>query len=121
MISSSETQARLDGLRTLLRHRIAERGGRISFRDYMDAALYAPGYGYYAAGTVALGRGGDFVTSPEVHPAFGQMLAHWLARVDGALGHPAAFDAIEMGAGSGRLAADILAALYTDHPDLFAR
>jgi SAM-dependent MidA family methyltransferase len=121
MSDPSETPARLAGLRALLRRQIADAGGRIPFRDYMDVALYAPGYGYYAVGAVALGRGGDFVTSPEVHPAFGQMVAHWLARVDAALGHPAAFDAVEMGAGSGRLAADILAALYTDHPDLFAR
>jgi SAM-dependent MidA family methyltransferase len=61
------------------------------------------------------------VTSPEVHPAFGQMLAHWVAGVDAALDRPDPFQAVEMGAGSGRLAADLLAALYTDHPDLFAR
>jgi SAM-dependent MidA family methyltransferase len=121
MIDSTETEARLAGLRDDLHSRIVAGGGRITFRDYMDAALYAPGYGYYAVGAVALGRGGDFVTSPEVHPAFGQMIAHWLARVDAALGRPDPFQAVEMGAGSGRLAADLLAALYTDHPDLFAR
>jgi SAM-dependent MidA family methyltransferase len=121
MIDSAETQARLAGLRDYLRDRIVAGGGRITFRDYMDAALYAPGTGYYAAGAVALGRGGDFVTSPEVHPAFGQLLAHWLARVDAALDRPDPFQAVEMGAGSGRLAADLLAALYSDHPDLFTR
>jgi SAM-dependent MidA family methyltransferase len=61
------------------------------------------------------------VPSPEVHPAFGQLLAQWLAGVDAALDRPDPFQAVEMGAGSGRLAADLLAALYTDHPDLFAR
>lgn len=121
MIDSSATTGRLARLQAHLRQRITEAGGRIPFRDYMDAALYGPGLGYYAVGAVALGRGGDFVTSPEVHPAFGQLLAHWLARVDAALDHPAVFDAVEMGAGSGRLAADILAALAADHPALFAR
>lgn len=121
MIDSAETQERLAGLRAHLHDRIVAEGGRITFRDYMDAALYAPGFGYYAVGAVALGRGGDFVTSPEVHPAFGRLIAHWLARVDAALAQPDPFHAVEMGAGSGRLAADILAALYTDHPDLFAR
>ncbi len=121
MIDPLEPQNRLATLRAALHRQIAAGGGRIPFRDYMEAALYAPGTGYYAVGAVAWGRGGDFVTSPEVHPAFGQMLAHWLARVDTALGRPDPFQGVEMGAGSGRLAADILAALATDHPDLFAR
>jgi SAM-dependent MidA family methyltransferase len=112
---------RLVSLQTLLRRQIAARGGRITFRDYMEAALYAPGLGYYATGAVALGRGGDFVTSPEVDPVFGRLLARWLARVDAALGRPAPFTAVEMGAGTGRLAADILAALQTEQPNLSAR
>ena len=112
---------RLAGLHTLLRQRIAAQGGRITFRDYMDAALYAPGLGYYAAGAVALGRGGDFVTSPEVDPVFGRLLARWLGQVDAALGRPAPFTAVEMGGGTGRLAAETLAALQDEQPDLFAR
>jgi SAM-dependent MidA family methyltransferase len=112
---------RVAGLRALLRRQIAGQGGRITFRDYMDAVLYAPGYGYYAAGAVSLGRGGDFVTSPEVDPTFGLLLARWLARIDAALDHPTPLTVIEMGAGTGRLAADLLAGLHSEHPTLFDR
>src|SRR5689334_17510080 len=106
----SDDTARQAALRALIRRQMAAQGGRLPFRDYMDAALYAPGLGYYASGAVSLGRGGDFVTSPEVDPAFGGLLARWLGQVDAALGHPARFDAVEVGAGTGRLAADILGA-----------
>ncbi|MBT9569350.1 MAG: SAM-dependent methyltransferase [Thiobacillus sp.] len=82
-------------------------GGWLSFAQYMDAALYAPGLGYYAAGATKLGAAGDFVTAPEMTPLFGRTLAYALAPVvtdtDG--------DVLELGAGSGRLAVDILGEL----------
>src|SRR5690348_6106645 len=68
-------------LQALLHAQIQARGGRLPFRDYMEAALYAPGLGYYASGAVSLGRSGDFVTSPEVDPAFGRLLARWMGQV----------------------------------------
>lgn len=83
-------------------------GGWLSFRRYMELALYAPGLGYYAAGSHKLGRGGDFVTAPEVSPIFGQCLARQCAQVLRALDGGSI---LEFGAGSGRLAVDMLRAL----------
>jgi SAM-dependent MidA family methyltransferase len=77
--------------------------GSISFADFMRAALYAPGFGYYAAGATKLGVNGDFVTAPELSPFFGAALADAFA----AMG---ATHVLELGAGSGKLARDFLGA-----------
>lgn len=89
-------------------HAIAEAEGWISFADYMQAVLYAPGLGYYAAGARKLGTAGDFVTAPELTPLFGRALATQLAQ---ALAAVAGGEIVELGPGSGRLAADVLTAL----------
>jgi len=83
---------------------IAAAGGWISFARYMELALYAPGLGYYAAGARKFGSAGDFVTAPEMSPLFGRALARQLAQIM-TLSAPAI---IEAGAGTGRLAADLL-------------
>ena len=83
-------------------------GGWISFARYMELALYAPGLGYYAAGATKLGRDGDFVTAPEMSPLFGAALAVQLRAI---LDATAQRDLVELGAGTGRLAADVLNAL----------
>lgn len=83
-------------------------GGWISFERYMDAALYAPGLGYYSAGARKFGPGGDFVTAPEVSRLFGACLARQCAEV---LAHLNGGTILEIGAGSGALAADILSGL----------
>jgi SAM-dependent MidA family methyltransferase len=81
--------------------------GWVSFARYMELALYAPGLGYYMAGARKLGRDGDFVTAPEISELFGQTLAAQVAEVlEGAGG-----DVLEIGAGSGALAATLLAEL----------
>jgi SAM-dependent MidA family methyltransferase len=90
-------------LRSLIQHA----GGWISFAQYMEAALYAPGLGYYAAGAMKLGAAGDFVTAPEMTPLFGRTLAHAISPVLGETGG----DVLELGAGSGRLAVDLLGEL----------
>jgi len=85
-------------------------GGWIGFDRYMELALYAPGLGYYAAGTRKLGdaaSGGDFVTAPEISPLYAQALATQVAQV---FAHGAA-QVLEFGAGSGVLARDLLDAL----------
>lgn len=86
---------------------IQHAGGWISFAQYMEAALYAPGLGYYAAGATKLGAAGDFVTAPEMTPLFGRTLAHAMAPVlkqtDG--------EVLELGAGSGKLAVAVLGEL----------
>ena len=88
--------------------RIAEAGGSISFAEFMHHALYAPGLGYYSAGATKFGTDGDFVTAPEVSPLFGRVLARQCADV---LTEIDAASVLEFGAGSGKLAADILQAL----------
>jgi SAM-dependent MidA family methyltransferase len=79
--------------------------GWLSFERFMDIALYAPGLGYYSAGAHKLGAGGDFTTAPEISHLFGACVARQCAEVLGALGGG---DILEIGAGSGRLAADVL-------------
>ena len=79
-------------------------GGWISFARFMELVLYAPGLGYYTAGARKFGAAGDFVTSPEMTGLFGAALARQLAQV---LALSAPF-VLEVGAGSGRLAADLL-------------
>jgi len=90
----------------LLRRRI-EAEGAITFHDYMEAALYHPQHGYYASRR-PVGREGDYLTSPEVHPIFGALVGKQLLQFWQLLGEPAAFGVIEQGAGTGRLARDIL-------------
>ena len=82
-------------------------GGWISFARYMELALYAPGLGYYSAGSVKLGGSGDFVTAPEITPLFARTLARQVRElIEGGL-----TEIVEVGAGSGALAADLLLAL----------
>lgn len=91
---------------------IGDAGGWIPFSRFMEAALYAPGLGYYAAGAMKFGAAGDFVTAPEMTPLFGRTLAHAIAPV---LAQPGGAqtgaEVLELGAGSGRLAADLLGEL----------
>jgi SAM-dependent MidA family methyltransferase len=87
---------------------IDEAGGWISFADYMGTALYAPGLGYYSAGARKFSAAGDFVTAPELTPLFGAALATTAAAVIDRLPDG---DLIELGPGTGRLAADLLDAL----------
>lgn len=91
-------------LARLIASEIERAGGRLSFARYMELSLYAPGLGYYMAGARKLGRDGDFVTAPEISPLFGRTLARQLQQLAG----PAPGDIMEIGAGSGALAADLL-------------
>lgn len=87
---------------------IAAAGGWIPFARYMELALYAPGLGYYAAGATKFGPAGDFVTAPELTPLFARALAVQVAPI---LDVAPPREIVELGAGSGRLAADLLVAL----------
>jgi SAM-dependent MidA family methyltransferase len=91
-----------------LAERIAAAGGWLSFEGFMDAALYAPGLGYYSAGAHKLGAAGDFITAPEISPLFGACIARQCAEILSALGGGSI---LEIGAGSGRLAGDVLSRL----------
>jgi SAM-dependent MidA family methyltransferase len=97
-------------MRDLLAAEINAVGGWLSFERFMDLALYAPGLGYYSGGARKLGEGGDFTTAPEVSRLFGACVAVQCAEVLRTLG---AGSVLEIGAGSGRLAADLLARLET--------
>ena len=83
---------------------LAAAGGWIPFARYMELALYAPGLGYYSGGARKFGPGGDFITAPELTPLFGQALAAQVEQVMRA----SAPALIEVGAGTGLLAADLL-------------
>ena len=95
-----------------VRDRIAEAGGSISFAEYMHHVLYAPGLGYYSAGTAKFGAGGDFVTAPEVSPVFGRVLARQCAE---AMAITGTAEILEFGAGTGRLAVDLVGKLEELH------
>ena len=88
---------------------IAAAGGSIPFSEYMQLALYGEG-GFYTTGGRAGRRGGDFITSPEVGPLFGTVIARALDTWWKELGSPSRFDVVECGAGPGTLVRSILAA-----------
>jgi SAM-dependent MidA family methyltransferase len=88
---------------------IASNGGWINFAQLMDAALYTPGLGYYSGGAKKFGLSGDFVTAPEISPLFAQVIARQAQQVLNVLqlqNKPG--DILELGAGTGRLAKDLL-------------
>jgi SAM-dependent MidA family methyltransferase len=93
----------------LIRERLAVAGGWLSFEQFMELALYAPGFGYYSAGSVKIGAGGDFVTAPEMSDLFSRCVARQCADVLAETGG----EILELGAGTGRMAATILQSLAT--------
>ena len=101
---SPEAQTYSDTLKRRIAAEIKAAGGWIGFERFMELALYAPGMGYYSGGARKFGAAGDFVTAPEISSLFSQTLAAQAAQVM-ALSAP---QIIEVGAGSGRLAADLL-------------
>ena len=88
-----------------IRQAIHAAGGSIPFAPFMHMALYEPSLGYYVAGLRKIGKDGDFVTAPEISPLFSQCLANQCAQILNELGGG---DVLELGAGSGIMAADIL-------------
>ena len=89
-----------------IRRRIDERG-KITFAEFMDVVLYWPQGGYYTGREPVGARGGDFYTSPAVHPAFGALLAVQLFQMWQHMGQPSTFPVFELGAGNGLLSRDI--------------
>jgi SAM-dependent MidA family methyltransferase len=100
-------------LTRVIRAEIRSGAGWLDFARYMQLALYAPGLGYYSAGSTKLGPSGDFVTAPELSDLFGRALARTL-RAE--LAETPAPVILELGAGSGALAAQILGALADLNP-----
>lgn len=97
----------------LVRARLADRGGWISFAEYMELVLYAPGLGYYSAGARKFGLAGDFITAPGLGSVFARCLAHVTRAALDQLGGGVV---LEVGGGTGALAADLLSALRARPP-----
>jgi SAM-dependent MidA family methyltransferase len=106
-VPNSDALAASQALQRLIAAEIAEQGGAIPFSRFMELALYAPDLGYYSGGSAKLGRDGDFTTAPEISPLFGATLARAAAAIMAQSGP----NIIEFGAGTGKLARDVLGAL----------
>lgn len=117
---SADAQTHSEQLAYLIQRAIENAGGWISFAEYMQFALYATAHGYYSGGSQKFGDfkngGGDFVTAPQISPLFAQAITKQIAQVlvetDG--------DILELGAGTGKLAADILLTLLQLEADFKA-
>ncbi|NGZ87611.1 class I SAM-dependent methyltransferase [Duganella aceris] len=106
-VPSSDALAASHALQRLIAADIERHAGAISFARFMELALYAPDLGYYSGGSAKLGKDGDFTTAPELTPLFGAALA----RVAAAIIAQSAPRILEFGAGTGKLAFDILTEL----------
>ena len=98
----ADALAHSEHLRQLLQEQIIAAGGAIPFSRFMELALYAPGLGYYSAGSHKFGASGDFVTAPELGPLFAATVADAIAPVLQQLGQDAVM--LELGGGSGAFA-----------------
>lgn len=101
---SSDALSASHALQHLIVDEIRRHDGWISFARYMELALYAPDVGYYSGGAAKLGKDGDFTTAPEITSLFGETLAH----AAGDLMAQSTPNILEFGAGTGKLALDIL-------------
>ena len=116
-------QQHSDAVAARLQEEIVAAGGGVSFERFMELALYAPGLGYYSAGSTKFGAAGDFVTAPEISDMFSRCVARQCAEVlvrTGGAGMGT--EILELGAGTGRMAAKVLEALAAEGvlPDRYA-
>jgi SAM-dependent MidA family methyltransferase len=94
-------------LREIILARIREQG-RITFAEFMGVCLYEPGLGYYTSPGSKVGAEGDFYTSSNVHQVFGRLIAREIRSMWESMGMPDRFEIVEVGAGNGRLATDVM-------------
>ena len=85
-----------------------KKDGTITFKSFMEMALYEPELGYYTSQNTKIGRAGDFYTSSHLHPVFGAMLGKQIEEMWEIMGKPSAFQIVEMGAGAGYVCKDML-------------
>ena len=105
----TEAVAHSNALLSSIQALIEKEGGWVNFAQLMDAALYAPGLGYYSGGAKKFGFEGDFVTASEISPLFSQTIARQVKQVLSALkAKSKQTDILELGAGTGRFARDLL-------------
>ena len=102
---TADEQAHSELLQTAIGNELECSQNWIGFDRYMELALYAPGLGYYSAGAHKFGVGGDFITAPEISPLFSHCVANQCAEVLRSL---AGANILELGAGSGVMAAEVL-------------
>ena len=108
-IPIAESQAHSQQLRDLIAQKIVAAGGWISFAEFMHIALYAPRLGYYSGGAQKFGKEGDFVTAPEISPLFARTIARQASQILAITqGSILGLNILELGAGTGKLAADLL-------------
>jgi SAM-dependent MidA family methyltransferase len=113
-------ESKKETLAERLRQRI-RREGAITFRDWMEAALYDPLAGYYHRADLARwGRAGDYRTSPERSPLFAATFARYFADLYEELGRPRAWTILEAGAGAGHFARGVLETFERFHPRVLA-
>src|SRR5690242_16632823 len=121
MITLSENAGNLENakLRRIIAAEIAQAGGQLTFARFMEMALYAPNEGYYTSRVGLIGAKGDFYTAPHLTPVFGQLLSRQVAEFWQRLGQPTNFQIVEMGAGQGLIASDILSEFYKNEKTLW--
>ena len=120
MATSNDLETKNDSLTARLRAQI-ERAGPISFRDWMQAALYDESEGYYCRSSrIRQGRAGDYRTAPESSPLFAATFARYFSSLFSELGSPSSWTICEAGAGPGEFAHGVLAALQMYYPEVFA-
>jgi SAM-dependent MidA family methyltransferase len=106
-------------LREQIEREIRQRGP-IPFSRYMQICLYDPSHGYYSAHADQFGKAGDFYTSSDVHAVFGRLLARQFDEIWQALDRPPKIEILELGAGRGLFARDVLDWSNKRFPDLFS-
>jgi SAM-dependent MidA family methyltransferase len=104
----ADSRAHSDRVREHIAGVVDNAGGSIGFAEFMHHALYAKGLGYYSAGATKFGEAGDFITAPEISSLFGKVLANQVAVVLGQIADAGSRAVLEIGAGSGVLAVDLL-------------
>lgn len=107
----------MNNLHELIKEQI-KNTGPISFKNFLEHALYNPDHGYYSSGKVQIGKKGDFYTSPNVHASFGKVISNLAAKAYETL-RVKDFNIVELGAGKGYLALDILDTLKTEYPYIY--
>ncbi|HLG43989.1 MAG TPA: SAM-dependent methyltransferase [Nitrospirales bacterium] len=95
-----------------------EQEGPLTFADFMEAALYDPEFGYYMSSDARIGRAGDYYTSPDVHPLFAELIGRQIAQ---AAEWVQDFTIMEMGAGKGLLARNLLNSYRRENPTFLSR
>ncbi|MGE3318533.1 MAG: class I SAM-dependent methyltransferase [Candidatus Berkiella sp.] len=110
-LPSCDAQALQQTLLAQMEQACQRQGGKIPFADFMRMALYQPGTGYYSAGLAKIGEAGDFVTAPMISALYSQTLANQCQQIIKLLGRGGCI--MELGAGTGRMACDIMHHLAT--------